>query len=662
MSRFQGVLRAGSVVLVGSALSLLPVAVQAAVPAGVAVEGALYSAGGGPAADGSYTVTFSLYKDSQTATAAWSESASVTVKGGLFTSVLGLTKALDGTTLTALGAAPVLGVKVDPDPELPRKPVESVLYALRAASAESVACSGCIGTAQLDPTALAPYAKSASLSKAATSGAYADLTGAPDLSVYAKLAALAKVASSGSYADLTGAPDLTAYAKVSSLAKVAGTGAYADLSGTPTLAKVATSGAYADLTGAPVAVAVNSQCGTGLVVKGHNADGSLNCIAAMDLSAIPPDGINEISNNLIYNQFVDTVQGGTAVLIPDNNPVGVSDTLTFPDLGIAQALNVTVDISNSDTKTLKVSVFDPNNIEYVLFNGGAAGSSVKATYPTPTKPVSGDLTTWVGKNPAGKWFLKVVDTGFLNNTKDGQINSWSIGIQTLSSKKVQVKGNLLVDGSVKIGADTAVCDATKVGTLRNATAGVERCDGATWQKFGAGVVYTRWGRTTCPTGITQLYAGYVGSGHYTHSGSGGNQVCLHSQPTWDEYNDGNQEGALIYGTEYENQGAVASLADRHDYDMQCSVCFAEDKNTQFMQPGRNVCPTGWVTEYQGYLMANHYTQQKSEFVCVDRQMEKGGSNSNSNGNLWYTTEAECGSLPCGPYVQNRELTCAVCTR
>jgi subtilisin-like proprotein convertase family protein len=467
--------------LVASALVLVPAAAQAAVPAGVPLEGALFSSGGGPAADGTYTVAFSLYKDSQAASATWTETASVTVKGGLFTYVLGSSKTLDAAVAGSLGATPFLGVKVDPDPELPRKPLQSVLFSLRAATAEALECSGCVGATQLDSKVLADYAKTSSLSKAATSGAYADLTGAPDLSVYAKLAALAKVASSGSYADLTGAPDLTAYAKVSSLAKVAGTGAYADLSGTPTLAKVATSGAYADLTGAPVAVAVNSQCGTGLVVKGHNADGSLNCIAAMDLSAIPPDGINEISNNLIYNQFVDSVAGGTAVLIPDNNPVGVSDTLAFPDIGVAQTLSVTVDISNSDTKTLKVSVFDPNNIEYVLFNGGASGTGIKTSYPTPTKPVSGDLTTWVGKNPKGNWFIKVVDTGFLNNAKDGAINSWSVNIQTLSNKKVQIKGNLLVDGSVDVGDDGGPCDTLHKGVVRYTTGGeMSVCTGTYW--------------------------------------------------------------------------------------------------------------------------------------------------------------------------------------
>jgi subtilisin-like proprotein convertase family protein len=416
----------------------------AAVPATVGVEGALYSSGGGPAADGTYALTFSLYKDAVAPASVWSESAQVTVKGGLFTHVLGASKVLDAATLNGAGASPFLGVKVDPDPEMPRKPVQSQLYALRAGSLD---CSGCIGATQLDPTVLAPYAKSTSLSKAATSGNYSDLLGSPDLSVYAKLATLAKVASSGSYADLAGLPDLSVYAKVGNLANVAISGAYADLSGAPT-----------------VTVAFGSQCGTGFVVKGIKTDGSLLCIAAVDPSALPPDGLNEISNGLLTNQFTDTVAGLANVAIPDNNPVGASSPLVFPDLGVAQSIAVAVDITNSDLTKVKVSVFDPNNVEYVLFNGGAAGSSIKTSYPDKTKTVSGDLTSWIGKNPQGNWYLKVVDTGFLNNAKDGAINAWGITIGTLSSKKIQIKGNVSADGNfVVAGTLASAGDLTVAG-------------------------------------------------------------------------------------------------------------------------------------------------------------------------------------------------------
>ncbi|HVV82419.1 MAG TPA: hypothetical protein VHE35_05040 [Kofleriaceae bacterium] len=78
-----------------------------------------------------------------------------------------------------------------------------------------------------------------------------DQTAAKVQAVAAATSALAPVARSGAYADLTGTPELSGFARTSDLATVARTGAYADLGGAPALAPVATSGAYADLSGAP---------------------------------------------------------------------------------------------------------------------------------------------------------------------------------------------------------------------------------------------------------------------------------------------------------------------------------------------------------------------------------------------------------------------------
>lgn len=74
----------------------------------------------------------------------------------------------------------------------------------------------------------------------AATKAYTDA--AIDADVAALEATLATVATTGAYADLTGAP---------SLAAVATSGAYADLSGSPALAAVATSGDYNDLSNTP---------------------------------------------------------------------------------------------------------------------------------------------------------------------------------------------------------------------------------------------------------------------------------------------------------------------------------------------------------------------------------------------------------------------------
>ena len=87
------------------------------------------------------------------------------------------------------------------------------------------------------------------------------------------------------------------------------------------------------------------------------------------------------------------------------------------------------------------------------------------------------------------------------------------------------------------------------------------------------------------------------------------------------------------------------------------------RSATLMIPGTTNCPTGWTKEYSGYLMAEHNTHAKpGEYLCVDATTTPQGNLANHNGNLLYPVEAECGALPCLPYVQDREISCAVCTK
>ena len=197
----------------------------ASVPSVLMADGVLTAQGGGPVADGNYAVTFAIYKDVAGGAPVWSEGPlQVAVKNGAFSQALGTLKPVDAGVAAA---GTWISLTVGADPELPRKPWRSVPFALRAQVAENLDCSGCVSTGAIDPQALAGYAKAA------------------DLTAYAK------------------ATDLASYAKTASLAKVATTGAYSDLIGLPVLAKV------------------NQACGSGLVVDGLKADGSLTCVTAI---------------------------------------------------------------------------------------------------------------------------------------------------------------------------------------------------------------------------------------------------------------------------------------------------------------------------------------------------------------------------------------------
>jgi hypothetical protein len=151
------------------ALLCLPATALCAVPGTVVVEGAVRSAGGGPAADGVYKLAFALYPQAQGGTALWKEATlPVQVQGGLFVHTVGALSPVP----PAVVAAPSLwfGVTVEGEPEFARVPLHSVLLAVRAAVAEGVDCSGCIGAGHLDKALLATLAKTTDLHAVAVSG------------------------------------------------------------------------------------------------------------------------------------------------------------------------------------------------------------------------------------------------------------------------------------------------------------------------------------------------------------------------------------------------------------------------------------------------------------------------------------------------------------
>ncbi len=431
---------------------------QAAVPAAIGVEGVLQS-GAGPTADGNYKLTFSLYKDASGGVPQWSEVATpVPVKNGQFAWQLGSATPLPGSLLANL-PAPWLGVSVGDDPEMPRKPLLSVPFSLRAGMAEGLDCSACVTLQALDPKVFSGLAKTADLAKVATSGQYADLQGIP---------ALAASALSGKYADLIGLPDLSVFAQSAALAKVATSGQFSDLLGAPDtavflkksdVASVATTGAYADLSGG---IALGKSCGSGLVLRGFNADGSYDCVASLDVNNLPADGLAKVSNGLLTDQITDTaVSSTTPVKIPDYNPKGVSDTITWPDYGTAQGINITVDIANSDvSKFFKVLVKSPDGVSYTLYDSTGSGNTLKTAFSDKSKIAVGSLGDWVGKNPKGVWTLTVVDNNFSGGGNDGQLNSWSLTVQTLSGKKVKALGLFQFQNAV---SNPVPCDLTQAG-------------------------------------------------------------------------------------------------------------------------------------------------------------------------------------------------------
>ena len=134
-----------------------------AVPLHLPTQGVITDNAGAPVADGAFAVTFTLYEESSGGVAVWEEQwppgggdcvndpvGCVQVAGGLFSVELGTHVPLD-TAFFASGQAQWLGLSVEGEPELPRRPLGSAAYALHAGSAAGLSCTGCVGLDQLAP-------------------------------------------------------------------------------------------------------------------------------------------------------------------------------------------------------------------------------------------------------------------------------------------------------------------------------------------------------------------------------------------------------------------------------------------------------------------------------------------------------------------------------
>ena len=182
-------------------------------------------------------------------------------------------------------------------------------------------------------------------------------------------------------------------------------------------------------------------------------------------------------------------------------------------------------------------------------------------------------------------------------------------------------------------------------------------------KANAGTVYVRWGHNQCPFGAQLVYSGRVGGSHFRQSGGGSNPQCLPLNPNYLTTQTA-RTGLVadMHGAEYETK--PFSFSNRvHDHVVVCAVCYVS-RSAVHMIPARYTCPTGWTTEYYGYLMAECWSHNRSQYTCVDKVFKTVfGTGADRDGLTFYPVQARCtGSLLCPPFEETKVLSCAVCTK
>ncbi|XP_052707913.1 short-chain collagen C4-like [Crassostrea angulata] len=202
----------------------------------------------------------------------------------------------------------------------------------------------------------------------------------------------------------------------------------------------------------------------------------------------------------------------------------------------------------------------------------------------------------------------------------------------------------------------------KIQDLQNELASLKRKRSETKVELldNTGSLFTRWGRSDCPTTATLIYKGYTGGSLYTHKGAASNYLCLPENPQWGTRSLNNNFKAFVYGAEYEN---IFFGENALQQDVPCSVCKTKTGTNSVMIPARTSCYDGWTIQYKGYLGAGYHDHPAStEYICVDENVQfVPGGYENKNGVLIYSVVAKCGSLRCHPYIENKPIACVLCS-
>ncbi|XP_071960293.1 uncharacterized protein [Antedon mediterranea] len=190
-------------------------------------------------------------------------------------------------------------------------------------------------------------------------------------------------------------------------------------------------------------------------------------------------------------------------------------------------------------------------------------------------------------------------------------------------------------------------------------------------------LYTRWGRMDCPSTAELVYKGVMSGAPHTGSntGSGANYLCLPDQPRYKFTMAGYQttRGSIAAVEFRESTKMFQPTKKLHGLNFPCAVCQAP-RSVSLLLPADTECPIGWITEFSGYMMASRKNEKRAEYVCVDESPSyiKGRPNAGDvdgvSASFLFHVEGRCnaenvvGGLPCPPYVDGYELTCAICTQ
>lgn len=244
-------------------------------------------------------------------------------------------------------------------------------------------------------------------------------------------------------------------------------------------------------------------------LKVYTSSGWIPVITGGGLAELPPDGLDDISNGAITNEFADElyVADDTPLEVPDNQPAGVDSNIevTLAEPGFMAQVSIAASLQLLSVGQVEITLGTPSGDAIVLFSGLLPDASCNlGTSPPvcsflwsagPSLPAD-PLDVLVGSNPTGTFSLNVADldsTVLAPPFVAATLTDFELMYDLVASDRIRVNGSLEVTGDlqvgglIKVGQTTAACTPSLAGSLRWSGTGFEGCNGVEWLALNATV-------------------------------------------------------------------------------------------------------------------------------------------------------------------------------
>ena len=157
------------------------------------------------------------------------------------------------------------------------------------------------------------------------------------------------------------------------------------------------------------------------------------------------------------------------LLIPDNQPEGISSAIAISQAGKVKSLKINVDITHTYIGNLQVELQSPSGKKVMLHDRlGGQEQDLQQTYSSNSTPA---LSALSGELIEGDWLLKVRD---LASRDIGRLNRWSIEIEYEAVGQIvqaEANPNLPIPDNTPEGISSTIAIAES-GTLKDIAVGV----------------------------------------------------------------------------------------------------------------------------------------------------------------------------------------------